>query len=117
MKILLVMAAILIAAAGCTGKNDVLQVYTSLDSEEAPMYIKKFEEKAGIQVKFVRMSAGEVLARLEAEKNNPQVSAWFGGPSPEFMVAKQKGLLAAFQPAIDFKMDPAHHDGEWHWTG
>jgi iron(III) transport system substrate-binding protein len=103
---------------GCTGSSKkVLHIYTSLDAEEAPVYIKKFEEASGAEVKFVRMSAGEVLARLEAEKNNPQVSVWFGGPSPEFMVAKQKQLLEAFQPALDFKMDPKHHDGEWAWTG
>jgi iron(III) transport system substrate-binding protein len=118
MKHLIALIAALLLVAGCTGKESkVLQIYTSLDSEEAPVYIKKFEEKSGIQVKFVRMSAGEVLARLEAEKNNPQVSVWFGGPSPEFMVAKDKGLLASFQPNIDFKMDDAYHDGEWKWTG
>lgn len=103
---------------GCTGESKkVLNIYTSLDSEEAPVYLKKFQEKTGTEVKFVRMSAGEVLARLEAEKNNPQVSVWFGGPSPEFMVAKEKGLLEAYKPTLDFQIDPKQHDADWHWVG
>lgn len=74
-----------------------LNLYTSLDAQEAPVYIRAFEEETGIRVQWTRLSAGEALARIEAEKHNPQVSVWFGGPSPEYIVAGQRGLLDPFE--------------------
>jgi iron(III) transport system substrate-binding protein len=110
---------IMVAIMGPSSFADkkVLHAYTSLDAQEAPVYTKKFEEKTGIEVKWVRLSAGETLARLEAEKNNPQVSIWFGGPSPEFMIAKQKGLLARYEPKLDYKINVANRDLDWNWVG
>jgi iron(III) transport system substrate-binding protein len=109
----------LLVGAGCSGgkPKPVLHLYTSLDSQEAPVYVRKFEERTGIEVKWVRLSAGEVLARLEAEKGNPQVSVWFGGPAAEFMAAKEKGLLEPYRPKLDYAIDPAHHDPDWSWVG
>ncbi len=98
-------------------KNNVLHVYTPFDANEAAYYIEQFEKKTGINVEWVRLSTGEVLARIEAEKNNPQASVWFAGPSPEFMTAKKKGLLQPYQPKLEFELDPKYRDSEWFWTG
>jgi iron(III) transport system substrate-binding protein len=106
-----------VAAIGCARSGDVLHVYTSLDSQEAPVYIRAFEEETGVRVRWVRLSAGEALARLEAERNNPQVSVWFGGPSPEYIVAARRGLLEPFDPPLDFAMDNALHGDDHSWTG
>ena len=95
----------------------VLNLYTSLDAQEAPVYIRAFEEETGIRVQWSRLSAGEALARIEAEKHNPQVSVWFGGPSPEYIVAAQRGLLQPFAPELSFELDaPARGDSSM-WTG
>lgn len=103
--------------AACTKPAPELNIYTSLDAQEAPIYIEKFEEKTKIKVNWVRLSAGEVLARIEGEKKNPQSSLWFGGPSPEFIVAKEKGLLEPYKPNLDFDISSANHDADWAWTG
>lgn len=104
-------------AAGCTGENkNVLHLYGSIDSQEIPAYTEKFEKETGITVKWVRLSAGEVLARLEAEKNNPQVAVWFGGPSPEYIIADQRGLLEPYKPNFDTENWKAHAK-DWSWTG
>jgi iron(III) transport system substrate-binding protein len=79
--------------AGCGDRDDVLHLYTSLDAQEAPVYIAAFEKDTGVRVRWVRLSAGEALARLEAERSNPQVAVWFGGPAPEYIVAAQRSLL------------------------
>ncbi|CAN5884771.1 ABC transporter substrate-binding protein [soil metagenome] len=108
----------LVALLSCGAPpGDVLHVYTSLDSQEAPVYLEAFGRDAGVRVRWVRLSAGEALARLEAERNNPQVSVWFGGPAPEYIVASQRGLLEPFQPELDFAMDPAVRGEDWAWTG
>jgi ABC-type taurine transport system substrate-binding protein len=42
-------------------------MYTSLDPNEAKVYIEAFIKDTGIKVDWVRMSAGEVLTRIKAE--------------------------------------------------
>jgi iron(III) transport system substrate-binding protein len=111
-------ACSVVLAASCTSSTpNVLHVYTSLDAQEAPVYIDAFERESGVQVEWVRLSAGEALARLEAERRNPQVSVWFGGPSPEYVVAAQRGLLEPFQPLLEHTLDAAAHGAGWEWTG
>jgi iron(III) transport system substrate-binding protein len=106
-----------LAAASCASDGDVLHVYTSLDAQEAPVYIEAFERETGVRVRWVRLSAGEALARIEAERNNPQVSVWFGGPSPEYIVAAQRGLLEPFEPPLDHVLDPPNRARDWEWVG
>ena len=111
-------ALIVCGLLACAGpRQEALTVYTSLDSQEAPVYIKAFEEDTGVRVNMVRLSAGETLARLEAEKRNPQVSVWFGGPSPEYIVAAQRGLLAPFQPPLEHALSAEMRGTGWEWTG
>ena len=107
------------ASAGAVkeANNDVLHLYTALDTNEAKIYIRAFEEDSGIQVHWVRLSAGEVLVRIRSERTNPQVALWFGGPSPEFIVAKREGLLAPYAPRIDFEPPPGIFDEAHYWTG
>ena len=59
------------ATSHAAGK--VLHIYEAFDTEEAKYYIDAFEKETGIDVVFVRMSSGEVLARVEAEAANPQI--------------------------------------------
>lgn len=80
--------------------KDVLRMYTALDPNEAKVYIEAFEKDTGIDVEWVRLSAGEVLTRLRAEANNPQVSMWFGGPSQEFIAARDLGLLTPYASPV-----------------
>ncbi len=99
------------------GNSEVLHLYTALDTNEAKIYIRAFEEESGIQVRWVRLSAGEVLVRIRSERTNPQVTLWFGGPSPEFIVAKNEGLLAPYAPRVDFEPPSGTFDKAHYWTG
>jgi iron(III) transport system substrate-binding protein len=46
--------------------GQVLRMYTALDTAETQLYIPEFEKDTGIKVEWVRLSSGEVLARLRA---------------------------------------------------
>lgn len=105
------------AENGSTNKNTTLHLYTALDSNEAKLYIDAFEKQTGIHVKWVRLSSGEVLTRLRSEKNNPQVSAWFGGPFTDYMTAKKEDLLSPYKPKADFILPKEGYDMENYWTG
>jgi iron(III) transport system substrate-binding protein len=109
-----------IAAAGfATGQTEqrVLHLYTAFDTEEAQYYIEAFEAETGIDVEWVRMSSGEVLARIEAEASNPQASVWQAGSNTSHINAASKGLLAPYKPKIDFELPPQFHAKDWAWTG
>jgi iron(III) transport system substrate-binding protein len=111
-------AILVISGSACSSAGEnVLHIYTSLDAQEAPVYIDAFEQDTGIEVEWVRLSAGEALARLEAERNNPQVSVWFGGPSPEYIVAAQRGLLEPYRPSLDYPLEPPARADDWAWSG
>jgi iron(III) transport system substrate-binding protein len=80
---------------------------------------QEFEKKYGITVNYVRMSSGESLARLRAERNNPQFDIWWGGPIDSFIAAKQEGLLEAYNsPNYANLMDLAKFkDADNTWVG
>jgi len=97
--------------------KDVLHMYTALDENEWPIYVKAFEEATGIDVQVVRMSSGELLARVEAEANNPQASIWFGGPAVDQIAAKKKGLLAPYISDMTKMVQEAFKDPDGYWVG
>src|SRR5574338_952510 len=57
---------------------------------------QEFEAKYDITVNYVRMSSGEALARLQAEKDNPQFDVWWGGPIDGYVAGKDAGVLEAY---------------------
>lgn len=79
----------------------------------------EFEKKYGITVNYVRMSAGEALARLQAEKDNPSFDIWWGGPVDSFIAAKQAGVLEKYDsPNYANLIDPDKaKDPDNTWAG
>ena len=57
---------------------DTLNAYSIWPENYARPMMQAFEKASGIPVKFLRFSSGEALARVMAEKNNPQVDVLFG---------------------------------------
>ncbi|HHY46357.1 MAG TPA: ABC transporter substrate-binding protein [Firmicutes bacterium] len=116
--IALALALLFLSATGVfASEKKVLHMLTALDTNEAKIYIEAFEKATGIKVEWVRMSAGECLARLKAESKNPQFSVWFGGPSPEYVAAAQSNLLEPFTPPGSDFLKPQYRDKDWNWVG
>lgn len=80
---------------------------------------QEFEAKYGITVNYVRMSSGEALARVLAEKDNPQFDLWWGGPIDSFIAAKAEGVLEPYDsPNYANLVDPAKSkDADNQWVG
>lgn len=95
----------------------VLHLITALDLKEAELYIPAFEKETGIKVEWVRMSSGEVLARLKAESKNPQMSVSYGGPHSDYVSGAAAGLYEAYKPKIDFALEPPQRDKDYKWVG
>lgn len=97
--------------------GQVLHMYSALDTAETQLYIPEFEKDTGIKVEWVRLSSGEVLARLRAEAKNPQVSIWFGGPSQDHIAGKKAGISMPYKPPLDWTLQANAHDLDWQWVG
>ncbi len=102
----------------CCRSGDInrISVYTSLDEELARDVFKAFTGETGINVDWIRLSTGECVARLEAEKKNPQSILWFGGVGLGHIEAKIKGLTVSYlSPSVDDSLQ--YRDPENYWTG
>jgi iron(III) transport system substrate-binding protein len=80
---------------------------------------QEFEAKYNITVNYVRMSSGEALARLQAEKDNPQFDVWWGGPIDSFVAGKEAGVLEAYE-SPNFKNlrdQQLYKDADNFWAG
>lgn len=75
----------------CSGTN-------ALCEEEA----KAFGEKYAVKTSLIRNGSGSTLAKIEAEKGNPQADIWYGGTLDPHSQAGEMGLLQAYQsPNLD----------------
>ena len=79
-KILLsVLLAVFLVACGASNtsndKKDAgkLLFYAGLQEDHAALIAQEFEKETGIKTEFVRLSSGETLARLKAEKQAKKV--------------------------------------------
>ncbi len=89
---LLIAAVALLASITVAGDKDPmtgfgkiggkLTIYTTTDDANIVRVIPPFEEKTGVKVDIISGSAGECLARIRAEKANPQGDVMWGGLTP-----------------------------------
>ncbi|MGH2403814.1 MAG: ABC transporter substrate-binding protein [bacterium] len=94
--LVVVFAAIGVAHAGpASGRVTVL---CSPNVEWCDLLKASFPKPTGIQLDFVRLSSGEALARLRAEKANPIFDVWFGGTGDPHFVANEEGLTEFYRP-------------------
>lgn len=94
-----------------------VSAYTTLEEPLAKALFEKFEAETGIKVSFVRLSGGEVVARLEAEKANPQASIWVGGVGLDHITAKDKQLTAPYKSRAAGKTPAEFKDKDGYWIG
>jgi iron(III) transport system substrate-binding protein len=55
-----------------------------------------FTRDTGIRVNMTRKSAGEILAQVTAESQNPRTDVWFGGSAETHITAAQRNLLQTY---------------------
>lgn len=101
-------------ASGKESKD--VTVYTAYQEDEAKATFEAFTKETGIQVHFVRLSAGELFTRLQAERENPQVNAVFGISVDTLAAAGKEGLLEQFQPTNLAEIPDNIHDANGYWT-
>lgn len=106
------------AAGGNVNRSDLkLTVYAGCMEDHMVETMALFQEQTGVKVEAVRMSSGEILGRVRAEKDNPKASIWFGGPTDGYIQAAKEGLLEQYvSPEIE-NIAPEFRDKDNYWTG
>jgi iron(III) transport system substrate-binding protein len=93
-----------------------LKAYSIQPENYARPMLETFEKASGIHDNFIRFSSGEALARLLAEKGNPQVDVLFGGPVETFTAGEEQGIFEAYTPPSAADLPQRFKRGKGMWT-
>ncbi len=94
-----------------------LLVYAVINQDDAELLTGMFREQTGVDVRFLRGSTGELVARVIAERGAPQADVLLGGSSSLHIAVAEAGALAPYvSPAAAVLPDGAR-DAEGYWTG
>jgi len=104
------------APASTAPEYKELTIYTALPESEIPYYFNAFEKDTGIRINYVRLSAGEMLARITAEGDNANAAVMFGGSSENYMNAAESGLLEPYQPDDLVNVPDTYKDKDGVWV-
>ena len=106
----------LVAAAKAEG---TLMVYASCEEDYMTAACDTFQKMFGIKVERMRLSTGQVAAKIEEEKGNPSADIWFGGTNNPYDEAAAKGLLDnSYVPAnAAHLLSDLYKDPNGYWYG
>ncbi|MBS6546723.1 MAG: ABC transporter substrate-binding protein [Butyricicoccus pullicaecorum] len=95
---------------------DRLTIYSPLPEEELLLYCSAFRKDTGITVDCERLSAGEMIARVQAERENPAASVLLGGSADNYVQAQEAGLLKPYQSPEMVHVPEAYLDKSGVWN-
>ena len=112
----MLVGALLMPAAVARAQVPSLTIYSSVDEENARKILGAFSRATGIETRITFLSTGPALARMEAERANPQADVWFGAPSENHVDAKIRGLTQPYKSPNASALDARFRDPEGYWT-
>ncbi len=80
-----------------------LVVYCSAQNTMCEQETMAFEKKYGIKTSFIRGGTGTILAKIDAEKDNPQGDVWYGGTLDPHSQAGEWAYLKRISHQISHK--------------
>ena len=96
--IAMILALVLGACGGQPETNKVV-IYTAKENEEIEEFIPVAEAAMpDLELEVLRLSTGDLTARLLAEKDNPQADAIWGTAATSMIIFKNEDMLEAYTP-------------------
>jgi iron(III) transport system substrate-binding protein len=108
-KFLTVIAAgVLVAFSTATISRaaGTLNILCGVDEVWCAIMEKTYEAKSGLAINMPRMSTGEILDHVRAEKDSPSVDVWWGGTGVTHLQAAYEGLLEPYHPQQEADLLP-----------
>lgn len=94
-----------------------LIIYTSMETDETVEYVKLArEELPDLDIKIIRLSTGELGARMLAERTNPQADVVWGWAVTNMEDFRDRGLLEKYKPNGWEKIPANFKDPNGYWT-
>ncbi|MDR7484819.1 MAG: ABC transporter substrate-binding protein [Armatimonadota bacterium] len=115
-RIVWMLVIFLLLSGAAHAQAPTLTVYSSVDEENARKLLGAFSRATGIEVRMTFLSTGPALARMEAERHNPQADVWFGAPSENHVDAKIRGLTQPYKSPAAAALDARFRDPDGYWT-
>jgi iron(III) transport system substrate-binding protein len=107
---------LLLEAFATPALAQTVNVYTAWPESLSQPIFKAYTAKTGVQVNFIRLSTGELVARATAEKNNPRADVIWGAPGDGFAAAKEAGIIEPYRPPTWDKVPAELKDREAYFT-
>ncbi|EHD22300.1 MULTISPECIES: ABC transporter substrate-binding protein [Brenneria] len=107
----LIAAGLTLAAAATSAQAaGRLVIYCSATNAFCEEEAKAFGAKYDVRTSFIRNGSGSTLAKVEAEKRNPQADVWYGGTLDPQSQAGEMDLLEPYQSANLEQIMPQFRD-------
>lgn len=111
------LGASLLPSLSAQAQAKKLTAYMGPPEPTCAALVKDFEQKSGVATTFLRLSAGEAVNRIRAERARPQASVLYGIGLPSMMTLKSEGLLQPYKPKGVEDIPSKYVDPEGYWTG
>lgn len=109
------------APAGYTGASkregdaNSLIIACSQQEDFCQQMTKSFSRATGISATYVRLGAGEVIARMQTTQG--EFDVWSGGQAENHIIADQKGFIERYQSPNAADLPAEYNDAEGVWSG
>jgi iron(III) transport system substrate-binding protein len=103
--------------AGAGFAKEKVAIYTSLENDEIVKYLALAEkELPDLDIQAIRLSTGELGARMLAERSNPQVDVIWGWGLTNMAEFVGRDMLTPYKPAGWEKIPDKFKDANGYWT-
>ena len=111
-----VMIMLFLSAMGMAAEK--VTVYTSLETDETVKYLEiARKDLPDLDINIIRLSTGELGARMMAEKNNPQADCIWGWAVTNMEQFIPEGMLEPYKPKGVEKLDKRFVHPKDYYTG
>jgi iron(III) transport system substrate-binding protein len=116
--LILLLASLLACRSPATSQGRTLLIYTSHGQDMLRDFVARYKQlHPDVDVQFLDMASREILERVRAERNRPQVDLWWGASHITFQTAADENLLATYRPSWADKVAADARDPQDRWYG
>jgi iron(III) transport system substrate-binding protein len=113
----LVVLALVMVAVPAGAQGPPVMVYGVIHEYTLARLMQLYERQAGGKADFIRLSAGEVATRVQAERQAPKGDVIFGISRAIAESMKAQGLLEAYKTPRRADVPGRYVDPDGYWTG
>lgn len=115
---LMLLVSSLTGLVGCASKaSNKLVVYTALNEDEMSKFVEKFKADTGIEIEYIQGGAGDMSARVLAEKDSPNADVLVGGSVDVYEPLAKEGIFVKYDSPNNDQLDTRFNDPNGYWQG